>query len=292
MINNVETEHKIFGTDIPMDSYSDDRFPMKVKLIAAPADPMPIAVANYMSCIEGRLVLPQEIVLSMTKDEVEEQFAWILAGGHTPSLECIHLTFGIEGASVVLLKQISRHRIGNSLGVMTQRARAEEWLGKLADNHNYVLPPSFRSNPKIELEYHKLMMHAQAFYTNCIDHGIQQDEARYGIPQGAMSLWHGTYSYKTILDSICSTRMCHVMQGEMVVLARLMATAVLDYNYHMGSALKPICLRYGNCNRNENNPTDEHPLGVCEITKNGTVPPRERNDLRDLTKYSKDVDSK
>lgn len=175
---------------------------------------------------------------------------------------------------------------------MTQRAAAEEWLGKIYDNSHFVTPPSFVDNGTVQHAYLDLMKQAQDFYNLCIDMGIQQDEARYGIPQGAMSLWHGTYSYKTILDSICSTRMCHVMQGEMVVLARLMATAVMDYNISMGAALKPICQRYGSCNRNENNPTEKYPKGVCELTKTGVIPAREYDDTRDLTKFSKDVDSK
>ena len=115
IITDKDTDYTIFGTSLPMFKYSDKRFPMTVQMIAAPADPMPISVANYMSCIEGDLILPQDIVQQMTREEISKQFEWILKGGHTPSLECIHLTFGIKGASVVLLKQISRHRIGNSL---------------------------------------------------------------------------------------------------------------------------------------------------------------------------------
>lgn len=280
-----QTKYDIFGTSIPMKVFSCDNFPLKVMLLAAPAQPMNIAAANYKSCIEGHLVLPQALPIG----EAKKTFDWVIKGGHTPSLECIHLTFGIEHASVVLLKQISRHRIGNSLGVMTQRAAAEEWLGKLADNHHYIVPPSFKNNLKVQERYQDLMEHAQAFYNFAIKEGIQQDEARYGIPQGAETLWHGTYSYKTVLDSICSTRMCHVMQGEMVALSHLMAAAVKSYNLSMGDALKPVCLRFGKCNRNENNPTDQYPKGVCEFTKDGTVPVRERDNTYDLTQYSKDA---
>jgi len=291
MINKEITSYGIHGAEhISMCKYNDDRFPLVVSLIAAPAHPMPISVANYMTCIEGKMVFPAMIHESMTSEEIIEKFEWILKGGHTPSLECIHLTFGIENASVVLLKQISRHRIGNSLGVMTQRANADEWLGNLFNNSHYVIPPSFKDNPEVGALYADLMVSAQKFYNFCIKEGIQQDEARYGIPQGVMSMWQGTYAYKTLLDSICSTRLCHIMQGEMVVLARLMAEAVKEYNPIMGNALKPICLRYGKCNRNENNPTNEHPNGVCELTKLGTVPVRDADKIYDLTQYSKDVD--
>jgi thymidylate synthase (FAD) len=276
-------DYNIFGTDIPMRSYVTDQFPLRVSLIEGPAKPMEIAVANYRTCIEGRMVYPQEIT-NPAKD-----FQWILNGGHSPSLECIHLGFAVEHASVVLLKQISRHRIGNSLGVMTQRANAEEWLGKLAANSHFVVPPSFRGHPDVEEKYCELMWQAQIFYNMAIASGIQQDEARYGIPQGAETMWQGTYSYKTLMDSICSTRMCHVMQGEIVALSHLMAEAVGDYNLIMGSALKPICMKIGRCNRNENNPTDEHPKGVCKFTKEGVVPVRPRDDTMDLTKYSKDA---
>jgi thymidylate synthase ThyX len=284
-IERVNLGASIFGTEKPLMRYRTDKFPLAVSLLAAPANPEHIAAANYKTCIEGELVYPQ----TLTDKEAKETFKWVMQGGHTPSLECIHLTFGVENASVVLLKQISRHRIGNSLGVMTQRAKSEEWLGNMYDGH-YVTPPSFMGRPKVHQAYNDLVLASQNFYNLAIAEGIQQDEARYGIIQGAKTLWHGTYSYKTVLDSICSTRMCHIMQGEMVALSHLMAAAVKDYNELMGDALKPICLRYGNCNRNENNPTKDHPKGVCKLTIDGTVPVRKVEvEKYDLTQYSKDA---
>jgi len=283
---------RVSGTRLPMPfiSLQDQSFPLKVCLLSAPPNPREIVVANYLTCIEGELIHPDS--LKARGVDVDGVFKWVLAGGHTPALESVHLTFGIEKASVVVLKQISRHRIGNSLGVMTQRANSTEYLGNIYDNDHFITPPSIVKDSEVLGMYFELMKFSQKFYRFAIERGIQQDEARYGIPQSAATLWQGTYSYKTILDSICSTRLCHVMQGEMVMLARLMRECVVEYDDLLGGMLMPVCLRSGRCNRNENNPTDAHPMGVCALTRVGDVPVRKRDNTLDLTQYSKDVDSK
>ncbi len=262
-----------------------DKFPLKVSLINAPESPEKLIAANYLTCIEGHMVYPSELSDIKAEDIVK----WVIKGGHTPALECIHLTFAITDASVVLLKQISRHRIGNSLGVMTQRANSEEWLGNMAANGHYVTPPSISDNPKVFDAYEQLVFQSQQFYRLAIKEGVQQDEARYGIVQGATTMWQATYSYKTLLDSICSTRLCHIMQGEMVAMAQLIKHAVGWWNPMLGDALRPICFRTGFCNRNENNPTAAFPKGACEYTKDGVIPVRNCDATMDLTKYSKDA---
>ena len=279
---NVDTELGVFGVD---------EFPLRVGIIDAPSYPMEMIVANYLTCIEGKMWTPDKVFTDKTREEVLDTVKWVLKGGHSPSLESVHITFSIENASVVLLKQISRHRVGNSLGVMTQRANAEEWLGKMYDNHHYVTPPSVKDFLERwgNSEYDTYMKAAQDLYNLMISKGVQQDEARYHVPQNVTTMWQGTYAYSTILTNICSTRMCHVMQGEMVALAYLMRAAILDWNSFLGEAIQPICIRSGRCNRNENNPTEKEPKGVCAFTREGRIPVRSEDKTFDLTQYSKDA---
>lgn len=275
----VDNENTEFGY-----LYKCDEYPLEVILVHAPKNPRRIMLANYETCITGRMVLPGDI----SGDSLDEKFAWLINGGHTPSLETVHLTFGIMNASVVLLKQISRHRIGNSLGVMTQRANAEEYLGNIYDNEHYVMPKDFKKSSTLEQMFLNSVYLAQEAYRQAISEGVPQDIARYIIPQCATTMWQGTYAYKTLLDSICSTRLCRLMQGEMVALANLMRMAVIDYDRYMGYALKPICYRTGFCNRNENNPTDDYPKGICEYTKNGEVAQRAKDSSYSIAKWSRD----
>ena len=285
-IKTYENFRKIFGTNIQSVTARCKEFPkLKVSIITAPAEPRKIIAANYITCIEGVMVYPSQII----DERADELTNWVIAGGHTPALESVQITFAIEGASVVLLKQISRHRIGNSLGVRTQRANATNLLGKIGEEEHYITPPSFTDHPEVIEAYKKFMIDSQNLYNLCINKGIQQDEARYVIPQSGESIWQGTYAYITLMKNICSTRMCHVMQGEMVALSHMMGECVKEYDEMLGAALKPICMHTGACNRNENNPTKDHPKGVCEFTVNGKIPARKADDTLDLTQYSKDA---
>ena len=285
------SEQYLCNMGMEMGVFGVDNFPLRVGIIDAPSYPLESIAANYLTCIEGKMWTADKVFVEKSREEVVDIVKWVLKGGHTPSLESVHISFSIENASVVLLKQISRHRVGNSLGVMTQRANAEEWLGKMFDNHHYVTPPSVENFLECwgDLEYVAYMKAAQDLYNLMISKGVQQDEARYHMPQNVTTMWQGTYAYNTILTNICSTRMCHVMQSEAVALAHLMRAAVLDYNPLLGEVIQPICIRSGRCNRNENNPTEKEPKGVCVFTKEGRIPVRSEDKTFDLTQYSKDA---
>lgn len=263
---------------------TSSKYPLTVALIDWPIEPERLIAYTYLECIEDRGL---EGLADIPADEAKKITKWVLDGGHTPSLECVHLTFVVRNMSRILSHQIVRHRIGVSIGQRTQRANCEEYLGNFAKGHHYVLPPSIERKIKYEdLYINEYFKEAEMLYNKLIKYGVSQDEARYIIPHCATTSMTLTISYKSLMH-ICSVRLCELMQGEMVELSKLLKRAVICWNKNLGDNLKPICEITGKCNRNENNPTKEHPNGVCIFTKNGKVPMREYDDTFDLTKYSK-----
>ena len=257
---------------------------MSVALITAPSNPEQIIAHNYLECIEDKKInSPTEIPL----DEAKCITDWVIKGGHTPALESIYLGFNIRGISKVVSHQIVRHRIGVSIGQRTQRANSKEYLGKIADNNHYILPPSILKLRNTQVKW--FMEQAQDLYNELLRKGISEDEARYIIPQASETSMDFNIILKSLIGT-ASTRLCYLMQGEMVEVFRLIKIAVVDWNEDIGNLLKPICEITGKCNRNENNPTEEHPLGVCKNTVSEKILCRLPDDTFDLTKYSKDVD--
>lgn len=286
MINRVLLKDKVIhGTNIQQYRYESDKYPrLSVSLVQAPLEPERLMAFAYMECIEDRLYEnPGEIPMA----EAKEIAKWVLEGGHTPALETIDLMFNIRGMSKVVSHQIVRHRIGVSIGQRTQRANSEEYLGKIFDRNHYITPPSILQNREARLEYDKIIYQMQETYKSLIELGIHQDEARYMIPQGSETAMTFNVIFKALMG-VCNTRLCEMMQGELVEICRMMAQATKDYNEFMGAALMPICFKTGKCNRNENNPIEGYPKGVCVHTRNGTIPVREHtSNAYNLTQYSR-----
>jgi thymidylate synthase (FAD) len=258
------------------------KYPLTVRLVDWPIVPERLIAFTYLECIEDRKL---EGLIDIDSVEAKRITEWVLKGGHTPSLESVHLTFVIRNISRVLSHQIVRHRVGVSIGQRTQRAKCEKYLGNFFDGGHYVLPPSLQEQEYDEI--YPLLAKSQEVYNKLIALGISQDEARYIMPQCATTSMTLTIAYKSLMH-ICSTRLCSLMQGEMVELAKALKSATTIWNRNLGLWLKPICMITGKCNRNENNPNKEYPRGVCKLTKNGTIPLRVKDDTFDLTKYSKD----
>ena len=269
---------------IPITRKSEVFPKMEVMLYDAPTCPRKLIAFSYLECIEDRRTTSVD---QLSYEEATKVTEWVLKGGHTPSLESIHLCFNIRGVSRVFSHQIVRHRIGVSIDQKTQRANSKEYLGKFYTDNHFVLPPSFIKN-KFGREIINYFCNAEQIYLKLLEQGISEDDARYIIPQCAETSMNFKVIYKA-LQHIASVRLCSLMQGEMVECVRLMVECVKEYDGLLGRYLVPNCFNTGVCNRNENNPTDEYPFGVCAHTKNGIVRRRQKDDTFDLTKFSRDT---
>jgi len=131
------------------------------------------------------------------------------------------------------------------------------------------------------------MQSAQEMYNVMIENDIPQEDARYHLPHNMETSMSFKVIYKS-LQHVASVRLCHMMMSENTEIVKMMVECVKNYSPLLGNYLKPTCATTGVCNRNENNPTDEYPKGVCDLTVNGIVPARDRSDTYNLTKFSRD----
>lgn len=276
-----------------MKVYHSESYPkMGVSLYDAPSNSdlaIKIIAFNYLKCIEDDVPESPSLLSTHRSMKVSE---WVLKGGHTPALESLNFGFNITGISKVVSHQLVRHRVGVSIGQRTQRANSKEYLGNFADGQHYSFPPSVQEfiDRKTDcFEIRECLQRIQKIYNRLIEAGVSQDEARYIIPQASETAMCFNVSYKSLIH-ICNQRLCYLMQGEMVEVVRLMKKAIHDYHSLLARHLVPICKRTGKCNRNENNPTKDHPKGVCRLTISDEIGLRDKDNIFDLTQYSKSAD--
>ena len=110
------------------------------------------------------------------------------------------MTFAVSGVSRTLLAQYSRHRIGVSLTVQSQRyvsEGTEKNQGRLFD---FVTPPTIAGDPAKLAAYRKAMENAQASYDELVAAGVPMEDARFVLPGGICTNFVTTLNLRSLLD--------------------------------------------------------------------------------------------
>ncbi len=92
---------------------------MNVRLITYTPDPEKVVAAAAKLCYSTSDI--NTLMDGLTPDKVNAFLGKLTSLGHFSPLEHISFTFGVEGVSRSLLAQITRHRIGVSFSVQSQR---------------------------------------------------------------------------------------------------------------------------------------------------------------------------
>lgn len=123
----------------------------------------------------------------------------IVKSGHTSTLEGITFNFAVEGVSRALLAQLTRHRVGFSYSVQSQRYVKFSSDSK-SGGFDYVVPEKVKDNEKAYGEYLSIMDTYQSHYDHLISLGIPQEDARSVLPQGATCNLVLTVNLRALLD--------------------------------------------------------------------------------------------
>jgi thymidylate synthase (FAD) len=132
--------------------------------------------------------------------DADRLFRHIVSSGHTSTLEHISFTFAIEGVSRALLAQLTRHRVGFSFSVQSQRY-VRLGSGDRSGGMDYVVPHTVKTNDK-ETSYYNVaesrvtdhnaeelfemaMTQAQELYDALRDVGVPAEDARAVLPNAA-----------------------------------------------------------------------------------------------------------
>jgi thymidylate synthase (FAD) len=146
------------------------------------------AIRNCYSAVKPSKVIAEEGKRYLTKapvdngsgTDMDRLIRHIVHSGHTSTLEHISFTFIIEDVSRALLAQLTRHRVGWSYSVESQRYVNYKSSGK-AGGFNYTIPDTLTDIQISVFEKH--MSNLQTAYDDMIGMGIKAEDARAILPQ-------------------------------------------------------------------------------------------------------------
>ena len=121
----------------------------------------------------------------------------IITHKHHSVLEHCHMTFAVKDVSRTLLAQYSRHRIGVSLSVQSQRYVSEKHLESTFD---YIIPQSVLRDEVSKLEFKKTMNDIQEAYNKLKEIGIPSEDARFVLPGAASTNMVTSLNLRSIFD--------------------------------------------------------------------------------------------
>jgi len=155
----------------------------------------------------------------------------IVNHGHTSTLEHINFTFAIMGVSRSLLAQLTRHRIGFSYSVQSQRY-VKQSDGSKHGGFKYITPPSIQDRNgfgfTINENYHAIMKELQAVYDKLVSMGIKAEDARYVLPNAATTNITMTINLRAALDFYSKRNDNTHAQWEIQELAEAIRTLIVS----------------------------------------------------------------
>ncbi len=123
---------------------------------------------------------------------------FLINAKHLSVLEHCSMTFAVSGVSRALLAQYSRHRIGVSLSVQSQRYVSERSSGGSIFDH--VIPPTVMASPEAMDVFLKAMDLCQDAYDKLIDCKVPREDARFVLPNAACTNFVTTLNLRSFLD--------------------------------------------------------------------------------------------
>ncbi|PEC58431.1 thymidylate synthase (FAD) [Bacillus wiedmannii] len=151
--------------------------------------------------------------------EADRLMRHIIASKHTSTLEHITFTFAIEGVSRALLAQLTRHRVGFSFSVQSQRY-VRFGSDDKSCGFSYVIPESVTSKGPGAVAIYKASMKAlQLDYDSLRAQGVSAEDARMVLPQAAITNLVMTVNLRSLLDFYTKRRKGNGAQAEIAELA-------------------------------------------------------------------------
>ena len=184
---------------------------MNVKLINYTPEPEKLVASAAKLCYSSKADI-DSLMQSIDTEEAEKFVEKLMSLGHQSPLEHVTFTFAIEGVSRALLAQLSRHRIGISLSVRSQRYCTE-------DNFEVVTPTSIANNAEAKHVFDTTMDVIQAAYNVLIDqYNIPKEDARAVLPNACCTRMIVTMNARELLHFFYE-RCCNRAQSEIRILA-------------------------------------------------------------------------
>ncbi|MEB9880160.1 FAD-dependent thymidylate synthase [Bacillus cereus] len=158
--------------------------------------------------------------------EVDRLIRHIVGSGHTSTLEHLTYTFSVEGVSRALLAQLTRHRVGFSFSVKSQRYVKQSSDSKHG-GFDYAIPKKVEDDRHTEAVFVEFMCQIQEMYDQLIAMGIPQEDARSVLPNAACTNLVLTVNLRSLLDFYSKRRKGKGAQHEITELAERLREEVV-----------------------------------------------------------------
>jgi thymidylate synthase (FAD) len=171
--------------------------------------------------------------------EADRLFRMIVRSGHTSTLEHLSFTFAIEDVSRALLAQLTRHRVGFSYSVQSQRY-VKFGSNDRSGGFEHVVPETVSDErKKIDGDeyyddlpaakiFEEAMSQAQAYYDLLRAAGVPAEDARSVLPQASACNLVMTANLRAILEFYSKRRKGKGAQKEITDLAVALKDAVIN----------------------------------------------------------------
>lgn len=176
--------------------------------------------------LEGERYFGREATDGGGGTEADRLFRQIVASKHTSTLEHLAFTFAVEGISRACLAQLTRHRIGFSYSVQSQRF-VKFGSDDKTGGFDYVVPNSVTNYETALQVYEKVMKVAQEAYDILREFGVPAEDARYVFPQAAATNITLTINLRALLDFYTKRRKGSGAQWEIAELAERLREEVV-----------------------------------------------------------------
>nr|WGD61858.1 FAD-dependent thymidylate synthase [Bacillus subtilis]WGD72262.1 FAD-dependent thymidylate synthase [Bacillus subtilis] len=175
--------------------------------------------------------------------DADRLFRHIVRSGHSSTLEHISFTFAIEGVSRALLARLTRHRVGFSFSVQSQRyvrMGSDDKIG----GFDYVIPEKVTSDKTADMydfEYGmpvedrlatdifaEAMEISQLFYDKLREAGVPAEDARAVLPNATATNLVMTANLTALLSFYSKRKKGRGAQAEITELAEALRREVVD----------------------------------------------------------------
>lgn len=158
--------------------------------------------------------------------EADRLFRHITRSGHLSTLEHLSYTFAIEGVSRTLLAQLTRHRVGFSYSVQSQRY-VKLGSSDKSEGFDFVVPEGLENRPISDAVFRQAMEHVQRAYDTMREAGVTAEDARSVLPQSSACNLTMTANLRSLLDFCGKRQKRNGAQGEISELSERLKAAVV-----------------------------------------------------------------
>lgn len=159
--------------------------------------------------------------------EADRLIRTIMRSKHVSTIEHISFTFSVEGVSRALLAQLTRHRVGFSFSVQSQRY-VKFGSSDKSGGFDFAWPPTVADKPQEVWDtYSAFMQEAQDMYDSLRSMGVSAEDARSVLPNAATTNLVMTVNLRALLDFYAKRKSGRGGQYEITQLAERLREEVV-----------------------------------------------------------------